>query len=140
VDIYPALPALPPPGVTAPVRFIIGWDRIVSTLTVALGGALGGLWALAHSLPRLPMFQTMTSQASSGEGVIRRQEVEQQVLLGQMGVTLSPLRPGGKAQFGDRILDVISEGQMMAKGARVKILRFSARDAIVAELDADAER
>ena len=52
-------------------------------------------------------------------------------LLGAEGIALSNLRPGGKAQFGDEILDVMTEGDMVAKGERVRILGFSATEAIV---------
>ena len=36
--------------------------------------------------------------------------------LGMHGVTRTPLRPAGKAQFGDQILDVITQGEMIDKG------------------------
>ena len=37
-------------------------------------------------------------------------------------MTISPLRPGGKAQFGDAILDVMSQGDMLPKGTAVRII------------------
>ena len=42
-----------------------------------------------------------------------------------------PLRPGGKAQFGDQIIDVISQGEMLEKGQQVKIIGNSTHAAIV---------
>jgi membrane-bound serine protease (ClpP class) len=51
--------------------------------------------------------------------------------VGQIGVALSTLRPGGKAQFGKDILDVISQGDMIEKGARVKVVGHSGSEAVV---------
>ena len=59
------------------------------------------------------------------------QNSEKNSRLGEIGVTVSPLRPGGKAQFGSEILDVISQGEMIQRGTRVKILGFSGHEAIV---------
>jgi membrane-bound serine protease (ClpP class) len=52
-------------------------------------------------------------------------------MLGKTGVTISALRPGGKAQFGDAILDVMSQGDMLEKGRAVRIVSFSAGAAVV---------
>jgi membrane-bound ClpP family serine protease len=41
------------------------------------------------------------------------------------------LRPGGKAQFGNDILDVISQGELIDKGERVKIIGHSGTEAVV---------
>jgi len=41
------------------------------------------------------------------------------------------LRPGGKAQFGEAILDVMSQGDMVEKGRTVRIIGFSAGAAVV---------
>jgi membrane-bound serine protease (ClpP class) len=48
-----------------------------------------------------------------------------------VGVAISPLRPGGKAQFGNDILDVISQGELIDKGSRVKIIGHSGTAAVV---------
>jgi membrane-bound ClpP family serine protease len=48
-----------------------------------------------------------------------------------MGEAVSNLRPGGKARFGDEILDVMSQGEMIEKGTRVRIIRHSASEAVV---------
>jgi membrane-bound ClpP family serine protease len=59
------------------------------------------------------------------------QEKEQARRVGERGVAISPLRPGGKAQFGEEILDVITQGEMIPKGASVRILGHSGTEAIV---------
>ena len=62
-------------------------------------------------------------------GVETAQKQEERI--GQVGVALSPLRPGGKAQFGEQILDVITQGDMISKGQPVRIIGHSGTEAVV---------
>ena len=59
---------------------------------------------------------------------------EQKSRLGEIGTTVSALRPGGKAQFGDAILDVISQGELIPKSTQVRIIAFSGREPIVEQV------
>lgn len=43
-------------------------------------------------------------------------------LAGQSGEALTPLRPSGRARFGERIVDVVSEGGFISRGAQVAVL------------------
>jgi len=58
-------------------------------------------------------------------------EQAHQTQLGQTGVAISPLMPGGKAQFGDDILDVITQGEPINRGRAVRVVRFSGTQAVV---------
>ncbi len=46
----------------------------------------------------------------------------QQVDLGDVGTTVSPLRPSGKMQFGELMVDVVTEGDFVEKGCDVKVI------------------
>jgi hypothetical protein len=59
--------------------------------------------------------------------------------VGQVGVTTSPLRPGGKARFGDQILDVISQGELVASRPKVRIIGHSGSEAIVEVIELNME-
>ncbi|MCI0534198.1 MAG: ATP-dependent Clp protease proteolytic subunit [Verrucomicrobiales bacterium] len=126
VDIYPSAPGLP-----TPMRFSVPVDKIVSTLTVALFGSFAAAWALSRVLPKTPVYHNLISQSASGEGSVAVQEQQQSKQIGELGTTTSVLRPGGKARFGDQIIDVISLGEMIPKGSRVKVIGHSGREAIV---------
>lgn len=43
-------------------------------------------------------------------------------LLGKVGVTLTPLRPSGFAKFGESKEDVVSEGEIIPSGVKVKVI------------------
>jgi membrane-bound serine protease (ClpP class) len=127
VDVYPSpsgLPSLPP----------LTWEtfrRPIEVLSIATLGAIAGVLILGRLLPRTPIYRTLVSESASGVVTEAIVEQEKAARHGQMGVAISPLRPGGKAQFGDQILDVISQGDMIPKGTRVRIIGSSGREAIV---------
>ncbi len=126
VDVYPGAPALPD---------VSKLKRPLQELAIAIGGAVALILLLARLLPKTPVYGALISQTASGVRTESQVEQKRAAQLGQTGVTISTLRPGGKAQFGDAILDVMSQGELIAKGQRVKIIGFSGPDAIVEPQD-----
>ena len=57
---------------------------------------------------------------------------------GDVGVADSPLRPSGKARFGDRWLDVVTEGPFVDRGRRVKIVHIAGNRIVVREIEETA--
>ncbi len=43
-------------------------------------------------------------------------------LMNQTGTATTPLRPSGKARFGDQIIQVVSDGGMIDKGTPVLVI------------------
>jgi membrane-bound serine protease (ClpP class) len=122
VDMYPGTPMMPTlPQIELPVRNII----------VALGVSLVIMTVLAKFLPKTSIYRRLVSQGASGETAMAEQQKEQASRIGEKGVAISNLRPGGKAQFGNEILDVITQGDMIAKGQAVRIIGHSGTEAIV---------
>ena len=122
VDIYPGMPSVPTiPQLELPLR----------GLFIALVGSLIAVFLLSRVLPKTPVYRLLVSRSASGVGSVAQQEKKQASRVGQVGTAISALRPGGKAQFGDEIIDVISQGDMIAKGQKVKIIGHSATEAIV---------
>jgi len=122
VDMYPGTPRLPTlPQLQLPLR----------DLGIALAGTVVMGLILARFLPMTLFFQKLVSQTASGVSSVAEQEAQQEARIGQIGVAISPLCPGGKAQFGDRILDVLTQGEMIEKGRPVKIIGHTGLDAVV---------
>jgi len=122
VDVYPGMPAVPSlPQLRLPLR----------DLVVAMAGSLVVAAALTRLLPHTELYHRMVSRSASAMAVETDRRRIQQSMLGQEGEAVSVLRPGGKAQFGDEIIDVITQGEMLPKGKRVRIIGFSAAEAIV---------
>ena len=103
----------------------------LKNLGIALAGSLLIAAILVRILPKTPMYRTLVSQTASGVVSVREQQQEQASRIGQQGVAISNLRPGGKAKFGDTIIDVVTQGDMIAKGQPVRIIAYTGSDAIV---------
>jgi membrane-bound serine protease (ClpP class) len=54
---------------------------------------------------------------------------------GEIGVAASVLRPSGKAAFGDKFLDVVSDGGFIEHGARIEVLRVAGNRIVVRPLE-----
>ncbi len=133
-DIYPTAPAAP----GLPRLPTLTWEAFQRPMQILIWAALGsiaGVVVLSRFLPKTPIYRTLVSESASGavtEAVQTRQKLARQ---GQIGVTISTLRPGGKAQFGDDILDVISQGEMVPKGVKVQIIDYSGNEPVVAVVE-----
>ena len=51
--------------------------------------------------------------------------------VGDKGVAASACRPVGKVWFGDKLVDAVSEGEAIAPGARVRVVRHDANRLVV---------
>ncbi len=122
VDRYPGMPALPTlPQLETPL-----WD-----LFYAAVGAGVVILILGRFLPHTPLYGILVSRAASGMESLRELSEQRRRLLGREGVALSALHPGGKARFGEEVLDVITQGDLIEKGTPVRIVGYSAREAVV---------
>jgi membrane-bound serine protease (ClpP class) len=126
VDLYPGQPAWPS---FSQVRFPLA--QVVGSF---LGAALVVV-LLSRLLPKTSIYGQMISSSASGVTSVTQQTVLQAGRVGQVGVAVSILRPGGKAQFGDAILDVMTQGELLDAGTQVRILRHSASEAVVERVD-----
>mgnify|MGYP000639841117 CR=1 FL=1 len=134
-DVYPA-PVMPAPGRPFPsLPQVTNLRDSLQTLALALGGAVVLMLALSRLLPKTSLYRTLVSQSVSGESSVVEQEEIRASRVGLEGVAISPLRPGGKAQFGDEILDVMTQGDLLPKGARVRIISHSGPEAVVVPID-----
>lgn len=128
VDFYPV--NVPSPGLPHLPTF--QQLRVpLQNLAIAMAGSILAVALLARFLPRTPIYKTVVSRSASGVASVEKQEQQQAARLGQTGVTISVCRPGGKAKFGEDIIDVMSRGEMIDKGRLVRIIGHSGTEAIV---------
>lgn len=57
------------------------------------------------------------------------------VEVGDWGVAESPLRPAGKAIFGEEYIDVVADGSFVEKGVQVRVIDISGNRVVVREVD-----
>lgn len=105
------------------------------TFAIGLVLAVAGATALTWSLPGIPFLNRIVLTPSAEEDVsspVLSQTGMQ--LLGAIGVAATPLRPSGKAQFGEEFLDVIAEGDYVAPGGRVQVIEIEGSRIVVKEV------
>jgi len=99
-----------------------------SLLMVAVAGMGGlvGIVVLQRYLPHTPYLKRLILQPPRDEEAAQLKERERlasfDYLLGKRGVALTPLVPAGKAQFGDDVVDVMSDGTLVEAGRAVTVV------------------
>lgn len=101
------------------------FEYSVLKVTGSFAAAGVGIVILAHYLPSLPILSRIVHRydlAAAHAGDLGETHMPGlSAMVGQVGVAVTPLRPAGRAEFGDRTLDVVTEGDFVEKGARVQI-------------------
>jgi membrane-bound serine protease (ClpP class) len=109
------------------------WQAALTRLGLGLGGALAtGAW-LVRWLPKTSVFQRLelSTTLSAAEGYTAT-AAQPELSLGASGVAETVLRPAGRARFGDRLVDVVSEGEFIGKGERIKVVAVEGSRVVVA--------
>ncbi|MDD5261364.1 MAG: serine protease [Methylacidiphilales bacterium] len=119
VDKYPTDPVMPTmPQLEIPM----------TKLGISFAITLAGMWVLAKVLPKTPLYHrlvlqtvnpTTTAEEPSGIGV------------GDTGMSLTLLRPSGTADFGHGPVDVITLGDFIQSGQRIRVIQTEGGHIIV---------
>ena len=135
------IPAEPGPWQVVP-QLPATWEAIKSGVTAMMVAGLVSIavmWYLARYLPQIPVASQLIL---SGE-VARGQTLDAggptietvAVEVGDRGVALSILRPAGTARIRGQRRDVVTQGEMIDKGAPVEVLDVRGNHIVVRQLD-----
>lgn len=111
---------------------------IISMAIIQLGSALGlsiiAAFILFKYLPKSSTFNKLVLSQSEtpNEGFTSHNTNES--LIGKTGKTITPLRPAGKAEFEDEILDVVTRGEYLETNIPVKIIQVEGIRIVVKEI------
>ncbi|HEY4759673.1 MAG TPA: NfeD family protein, partial [Thermoguttaceae bacterium] len=108
-----------------------------------VGGAALGLLAVAllmrRWLPETPLLNRMilAPLEEKEREIISQREllVDLHELVGDQGVTTTPLMPGGKARIGDSLVDVIADGDMIERGKTIEVVEVRGNRVLVREVN-----
>jgi membrane-bound ClpP family serine protease len=117
-------------------------DYQLAQLRDSLLGLIGvgvGVVALAvlmrRYLPHAPFFSNVVlappSSAELEDLAHRESMVDFEYLLGHTGIATTQLTPSGKARFENRLVDVIADGEVIAKGALVVVIEVQGNRVVV---------
>jgi membrane-bound serine protease (ClpP class) len=111
----------------------------LSTVALACIGMIAIAILLRHRLPRSRLFGNFMLEPPAGEEAetIRRREalVDFRGLVGNRGTTTTQLTPCGKARFGDLLVDVIADGEVIDRGAAIEVVEVRGSRVLVREVE-----
>lgn len=119
------------------------FEETVNSLTSILGAVMTVVVAailLNRFLPSIPFFNRLVLAPPGTPGyegprlnpaLLAAQGGGGPILLGESGVTLSSLRPSGRVQFGDRYVNVVSEGGWIDVGVTVDVVEVAGNRIVV---------
>lgn len=110
----------------------------VANLALALVLAAIAAALIARFLPELPLFRrlVLATSSPSGDSVAPRASAlfSHVISAGEKGLSLTMLRPAGKAEFGAAIVDVIAEGDFIEPRRTVQVTRTDGNGIYVEEI------
>jgi membrane-bound ClpP family serine protease len=113
----------------------------VSILMMAAGmaGGVVSVLMIRRFLPDTPYFNRMLlrpPRPEEREELSRREAlVTLEHLQNKRGITATPLVPAGKVQFGDDLVDCISNGELIAKGTAVVVEEVAGNRVVVRKVN-----
>lgn len=109
------------------------YEQALYSIGVAIVGSIGlAFLALRFFLPKTLLWGKISLEtAETKDRGFTVKSYEE--FLGKAGYAQTMLRPSGKAVFEEEILHVVTEGEMIPKGAEVRIIRVEGNRIVVAE-------
>ncbi|MBI2933191.1 MAG: nodulation protein NfeD [Planctomycetes bacterium] len=99
---------------------------------LAFVGAAIGFISVLRFLPNVPVMRKLVLQAELAEGAPATAGTSE--LQGRMGHAATPLRPGGKIEIDGQEYDVVADGEFVAPGETVEVLRVEGMRIVVGKV------
>ncbi len=108
----------------------------LSMVFAAVAGFLVALFFFRKYLTQMPVFKRLMLHSPSSDDSLKNIDEREALvnwnhLLGQHGKTVTPLVPAGKAKFGQEVIDVVSDGQLIEPNQSVVVMEVSGNHVVV---------
>lgn len=110
-------------------------EQAVASLAISLIISIVIIFVLLKFAPRNKFFDRLilSTRQKKEEGYVN--VADDTKLIGREGVTLTPLRPAGSAVVDGSRVDVITQGEFVNKGDRIKVLRVEGNRIMVEKIN-----
>jgi membrane-bound ClpP family serine protease len=112
-------------------------------VAAAGGGAFAALVVMRRYLPDAPVLKRLMlatpDEELKADIALREALADYSYLEGKRGETTTQLTPSGKARFGDEVIDVISDGEVIPQGSVVSVTEVRGNHVYVQRIGADEE-
>jgi len=112
----------------------ISLRRALGQFGAAVAGTAVLIWAIQRWFPRTRAYHALVLTASTSRTQGFTSSHVPTDLLGQTGVALSDLRPAGIVRLGDSRLDVVTDGEFVPAGTRVRVVHVDGFRVVVEPL------
>jgi membrane-bound serine protease (ClpP class) len=135
--LIPHLPKnVPLPGVEGPeLGPYVNEALLKLVVTFLLIGILA--WLVSKILPKTPFYSALVLDAglANDKGYVASDVNHYRAYMGREGVARTMLRPAGTAEFGDERLDVVTSGDLIPKGSRLRVIRVEGSRVVVERIE-----
>lgn len=107
----------------------LAWQYLMWTAIAFLGVLVG----LVRAISKRGLGKALTLSDSAKGWTAPR--TDDSALIGREGVSLTVLRPAGTAEFGEQKVDVVTEGEFISVGQRVRVVRVEGTRVVVRTVD-----
>ena len=102
------------------------------TALAAIFGLVGGLVAMRFMLPHVPLMRGLMMEPANESHITEAEKLaDYSDLLGQTGIASTPLRPAGKIKIGEDLIQVVSDGTVVAAGQAVRVTEVNGTRVVV---------
>ncbi|MFT3683658.1 MAG: NfeD family protein [Phycisphaerales bacterium] len=105
----------------------VAWGVGFVVVGFATAGVIG--YYMSKNMRTLPVLSRLIltdrppdEDRDGDEGSVATEVAQSLVAVGQEGIAITSLRPSGKAEFGGRVIDVVSDGPVIDPGRRVRVV------------------
>ena len=114
------------------------WSQLPGSMlmvTAPVAGVVAGLFFVGRYMNRAPVFRHMMLVPPDGDSTSEQSRRESLVdyvhLVNMVGVATTPIAPSGKARFGDQLVNVTSDGEVIAAARPVKVVEVQSNRVVV---------
>jgi membrane-bound serine protease (ClpP class) len=94
----------------------------VQTLAASIMVSIAGMVLLSRYLSRVPYVGGIIADNPTPSDVLIRDPYDGVARVGDFGTVVGQLRPSGKARFGSKLVDVVSQGDLINEGEQVEVV------------------
>lgn len=117
------------------------WDALKLGIMVISGSIITGLvgiFLVLRYLPQIPVGKQLMLSTPDAKALALSDPYPDVALVGDVGVVVGALRPGGQARFGTEVVDVASQGEYIDAGQRVQVLKREGPTIVVRAVNTEA--
>ncbi len=106
-------------------RFAVTWEGAITGLQVmasSMVASLVGAAALSRYFSHVPYVGKIVSPNPTVEDIAAGETYPRSAFVGEIGKAAGPLRPSGKAWFGETLVDVVSESDYIESGEPLEVV------------------